>query len=132
MKYLFTLFTACLLSLNLSAQIQSGTLMHAKRITHYEYNAYTNEYDVIGDKQASCYFYFDEDSYDLTVEGVRETGDWEYAGSDEYGTDIYYKNDMGMAAINYRDQIIELYDLYNYDLDLYKMFFVLSEIEQVK
>ena len=132
MRYLFTLFTACLLSFNLSAQIEFGTHIRAQKLTYYELNAYTNEYEEIADIRTSSYFYFDEDSYDYTVEGVRVTGDWEYIGQDEYGNDVFIENNMDVTNINYRDQKIEAYSLYNPDLDRHEILTVLSEIELVE
>lgn len=132
MKYLFTLFTACLLSLNLSAQIESGTLIHAQKLTSYVYNAYTNDYEEIEDMWASSYFYFEDDFYQVTLDGEQKEVYWDYEFSDDYGNDYYSTEDGNIVYIDYEEQEIQFGFGYNIELDLYERLLVISAIELVE
>ena len=132
MKYLFSFFAACLLSLNLSAQIQSGTLIHAQKLTIYEYNAYTNEYDESEDMWVSSYFYFENDFFQVTINGEQEEIYWDYEFSDDYGNDYYRTEDGNIVYLDYEEEEIQFGENYNIELDLYEMLIVISAIELVE
>ena len=132
MKYLFTLFTACLLSLNLSAQIESGTLIHAQKLTYYTFNSYTEEHEEVGDEWVSCYLYFEEDFCQLTIEGEQEKLYWNYEFSDEDGNDFYTTEKGGIAYINYEENEVQFERTWNDAYEIFEELLIFSAIELVE
>ena len=114
------------------SQVDNATFL-TKYTTFYEYNSYSDEFEITGEGWMNSYLTCTKDYYYFQIEdGDEGKVFWEYddENENEYGWDVYFTEDDRKVVFDYENQRIIFYYEYNKYEELYTKYMVLTKISK--